>query len=250
MPGSGTSCSIDEAMRRVLIVKAGSYSGPRERLGDYDAWFRNLVAQAGANSFTWVAAEAPPPAEAPAAVIVSGSGASMTAPEPWILTLCAYVRGAVERGVPVLGVCFGHQLLAHAFGGRVEKHPRGREVGTVEVEITDVGASDPLFVGLPRRLRVNTTHRDEVADLPAGALVLARNAWSPVQAFALGSLVRGVQFHPEYTGEVLREYALARRDFLEREAGPGTAGRVAATSTDTPEARSIVANFVRHFSRA
>jgi GMP synthase (glutamine-hydrolysing) len=171
----------------------------------------------------------------------------MAAPEPWSLGLCEYVRGAVERGVPVLGVCFGHQLLAHAFGGRVHRHPRGREAGTVEVELTDAGVSDPLFAGVPRRLRVNTTHGDEVAVLPEGGMVLARNAWSAVQAFALGSLVRGVQFHPEYTGEVLRAYALAKRDFLEREAGTGAADRVAATATDAPEARAIVGNFVRHF---
>lgn len=233
---------------RVLVVQAGSYSGPRARLGDYDAWFSELLREAGADAAIWRARDEPPPADRPAAAVITGSSASMTRTEPWIERLCDWARSMEARGVPLLGVCFGHQMLAQAFGGRVERHPAGREVGTIELELTELGAADPLFEGVPRRFRANATHGDHVAALPPGARVLARNALVPVQAFALGPRVRGVQFHPEYTAERLRAYALDNAAFLEKEAGPCAAERVLETAADTPEARSILANFVRHYA--
>jgi GMP synthase (glutamine-hydrolysing) len=232
---------------RVLIIKAGTYSGPRDRLGDYDAWFSDLVRDAGGDPFVWQPREEPPPAEDPAGVVMSGSSASMTEIEPWIDRLSGYVRALAERGVPALGVCFGHQLLAQSLGGRVEKHPAGREVGTVSLELTSAGREDPLFDGVPTPFIANATHRDHVRHLPPGATVLAHNELVPVQAFAVGGNMRGVQFHPEYTLEVLQAYTEANRAFLEGESGPGTPERVLRAAQDTPQARRIVGNFVRHF---
>jgi GMP synthase (glutamine-hydrolysing) len=234
-------------MRRVLVVKAGTFSGPRDRLGDYDAWFASYLSQAGCASFVWRPQEEAAPAERPDGIVISGSSASMTQVEPWIERLGDYLRAAVARRIPALGVCFGHQLLAQSLGGRVERHPIGREVGTIELSLTPAGRADPLFDGLSERFRANATHRDHVVALPPGAKVLAHNTFVPVQAFALGDHVRGVQFHPEYTLDVLRAYTHANHDFLEEEAGSGAARRVLETAADTPEVRAIFANFVRGF---
>jgi GMP synthase (glutamine-hydrolysing) len=223
-------------MERILIVKAGTFIGPTNRLGDYDAWFGDLVTEAGGEADVWSVQGDDAPPTSPAGVLITGSGASMTAVEPWIERLCDVVRAWHARRAPILGVCFGHQLLAAAFGGRVERHPAGREVGTVAISLTDAGRADPLFAGVPATFHANATHADHVAALPPGAVVLARNETVPVQAFVWEETVRGVQFHPEYDGARLREDLRAR----------GVSEGLLAGVTDAPESRRVVANFVRH----
>ena len=94
--------------------------------------------------------------------------------------------------IPVLGICYGHQLLAYMLGGRVERGERG-EYGRAEIEVLD---EDELFRGLPRRQIVWMSHGDSVSEIPPGAEVLARSEDMLVAAFKLGRLY-GVQFHPE-----------------------------------------------------
>lgn len=231
----------------MLIVKAGTFRGPRERLGDYENWFADLLGEAGARSSVWDAAREPAPTQSPPAVLVTGSSCSAYDSAPWIAGLGEVLARWARAGVPTLGVCFGHQLLAQALGGTVEKHPAGREVGTVLIDLTDAGAEDPLFAGFPRRFAANALHGDHVPRLPSGAINLAANAMVPVQAFGWGEHVRTVQFHPEFTGEAMRAYARHNVERLDGENGPGTAERVATSSTDTPLARGVVRGFVERF---
>ena len=119
---------------------------------------------------------------------------------------------ARDAGVPVLGICFGHQLLGYAFGGQVVRNPLGWEIGSFDVEVP---VEDPLFADLPATLRVNLVHQDMVASPPAPDVrVLAGNPRTPIQALAVGDHVRGVQFHPEITGTILKGYIAARRALL------------------------------------
>src|SRR5262249_40900640 len=143
-----------------------------------------------------------------AGIVVSGSPASLTAPAPWMDDVAELARSAAQHGRPVLGVCFGHQLLGWAYGARVTRHPRRWELGTQEVELTNDGRSDPLFADLPDRLEVNETHEDIIDEtsLPPELRVLAGNAHTPVQALAWKEHVRGLQFHPEIGREISREY--------------------------------------------
>jgi GMP synthase (glutamine-hydrolysing) len=150
------------------------------------------------------------------------------------------------RTTPVLGVCFGHQLLARALGGRVERHPGGPESGTTIIELTDAGRADPLFATLPSRVAVQQGHEDHVPDLPPGAVLLATNAHTPVQAFAHGSHIRAVQFHPEFTAERNRAFVEAEREALEA-ARPGLADAALASIKETPEASRLLANWVNAY---
>jgi GMP synthase (glutamine-hydrolysing) len=179
-----------------------------------------------------------------AGIIVSGSPASLAgALEAWMDAAAELVRRAHEVGTPLLGVCFGHQLIGHAFGGRVVKNPWGWEVGTREVELNEAGRRDPLFAGLPARLRVNLTHRDIVDPATCPALVrpLASNEAAALQAVAVGTHTWGVQFHPEISGAIMRGYINARRPLLTEH----DCDELHAGAEDCPDAVALLANFRR-----
>jgi GMP synthase (glutamine-hydrolysing) len=118
---------------------------------------------------------------------------------PWLRSEKDFLREALERDVPVFGVCLGGQLLADAAGGRVSKLTVP-EIGWYDVELTDEAADDPVFRELPRRFPSFQWH-SYTFDLPDGAVALARNE-TCLQAYRLdGSW--GVQFHPEVEARVL-----------------------------------------------
>lgn len=182
--------------KRVLLLKPARTSS-REALGDYEAWFSARVGRLASFHPVELHAGEAPPTDGFDAVIMSGSPESVTQAEPWMARAGDWMLEVAARGVPVLGVCFGHQLLAWRLGGAVVKNPRGRELGTVAVTLTAEGKGDPLFHGLPDVVGMQSTHEDHVEPLPPGATRLASTAVSAVQAFAHGPRVRGVQFHPE-----------------------------------------------------
>jgi len=193
---------------RLLLVAAGSTHPEVVRAcGDYDAWFRRALPDGASRCDTVrpYAGDALPDPSRYGGVIVTGSPSSVRDEAPWMAEVAAWALRAADAGLPVLGVCFGHQLLGEALGGRVEPSPKGREVGTIEVRLTGEGRADPLFDGLPETLAVQSTHGDELAKGPdpARAVRLAGNAHSTWQAFAAGPRIRAVQFHPEVTRAIL-----------------------------------------------
>lgn len=138
------------------------------------------------------------------------------------------LRDAVEAGIPVWGVCFGAQLLAAALGGRVFAGPRP-EVGVLPLRLTEAAASDPVFGSLPPELPVFQWHGDTF-DVPAGATLVAGSDAYPNQAFRVGGLAYGVQFHAEATLELVRGWLAlpATRTQLEAAEGAGAVERLEA----------------------
>jgi len=122
------------------------------------------------------------------------------------------VRAALATGTPVFGSCWGLQVITAAAGGSVRKNPKGREIGFGRgIRLTEAGRKHPMYVGKLDVFNAPTVHLDEVEALPAGATVLATNAWSDVQSAEFrtkGSVAWGVQYHPEYP---LREVAAITR---------------------------------------
>ncbi|WP_330630590.1 type 1 glutamine amidotransferase [Halocatena halophila] len=142
-------------------------------------------------------------------VVISGSAASAYWDEPWIEQTREWIKTAHDRGLPILGVCFGHQLLASALGGTVESMDEF-EIGYHEVKHTD----SELFEGIDERFTVFVTHGDRVSELPPGATLIAENEYG-VHGFRLGDAF-GVQFHPEYDTESATAVT-KRKEFLGEE---------------------------------
>ena len=220
------------------------------RRGEFFRWIKDGVGDAWDGA--WEEHDArtettPPPFDERLGILITGSSASVTERAPWMLRSESYLRDAVAKGIPIFGICFGHQLLAQALGGNVAKNPRGREIGTVELETHHAAKGDPLFEGLPPRFHVNATHVDTVERLPEGAAVLSKTALEPHAAFRVGR-AWGVQFHPEIDGDVMRGYIHARRAILESEKLDWA--RMHGDATDAPYAVALMKNFVSRVVRS
>lgn len=230
-------------MRILILVAGNTVPEIAARRGDFDRWIRESVGDAWRGKWAArdVRTDAPLPAAHDAdAFVVTGSSSSVTDRTPWILRAEELLRAIARARAPLLGICFGHQMIAQALGGEVTKNPRGREIGATRVERV---ADDPIFAGLPRAFDANQTHVDCVAKLPPRAEVLARTSLDDVAAFRVGTRVHGVQFHPEFDGDVMRSYLRARAQIVRTE-GLDPLALIERVHESTP-GREILRNWAR-----
>jgi GMP synthase-like glutamine amidotransferase len=143
-------------------------------------------------------------------VVLGGPmGASDDQRAPYLPGVRALLRDAVAAEQPTLAVCLGAQLLALAHGGRIAPNPDGPELGAQLVAKRTAAATDPLWGPLPITPDVVQWHFDAITALPTGAILLAGSPLCENQAFRLGRLAWGIQFHIETTPEIVREWARA-----------------------------------------
>ena len=226
-----------------LILQTGHPTETMRRHGSFAHWIR---VAAGLRDDDVVVVDVEhgeplPTREGFAGAIVTGSGAMVTERLPWSEASASWLRDAAHAGLPLLGICYGHQLIAHALGGQVGYNPAGREMGTVDVDLADAG-DDPLFAGLPSRFAVQATHLQTVLALPEGARLLATSRQDAACAFRWGQCAWGVQFHPEFSTTHMSGYIQARREALAGE-GSDAAAMVRAVRA-TPLARQLLRRFV------
>lgn len=237
-------------MKPLLILEAGRPIDPLRRHGSFGHWIRVAAGLHGreVRHCQVLDGEALPTKAADfAGVLITGSGAMVTERAEWSERSADWLRDAAHAGLPLFGICYGHQLLAHALGGAVDYNPRGREIGTVPLRLHAAADDDPLFAGLGERIAAQTTHRQSVLAVPAQAQVLASSDKDDCQAFRWGDSVWGVQFHPEFSTHLMRSYILARREAL---ADEGTCHHALLKSVrPAPQARRVLRRFVRHAHR-
>lgn len=216
----------------------------RDLRGDFTRLFGEALGDAWGEQLVAIDVRVSPPSLPGDAVglIVTGSSSHLEERASWMLATEEVLRVAVERRVPTLGVCFGHQLLGEALGGTVIRNPLGREIGTLPIERLDAAVNDPLFGELPPVFDANITHLDTVATLPGGAVVLARSSVEKHHAVRFGEACWGVQFHPEIDREVMCGYLESRRPVLGEE-GRDVDAMIAA-ARETPLARDLLRRFV------
>ena len=123
---------------------------------------------------------------------------------PWIQSTANWLQGAIKSSMPILGICFGHQLLAKTLGGRVDDNPNGIEVGTVKMTVSN--DNNQLLAIFPKSLGVQVSHQQSVLTLPEGAVRLAKTEMDGNHAFCFGDNVWGIQFHPEFTKPIVEKY--------------------------------------------
>ncbi len=192
----------------MLVVQCAP-SDPVARLGEW------LVA-AGAQLHVINAADAPLTPEGWDALVVMGGPMSAYDDErvEWIAALKQLLRAAVAAQTPTLGVCLGAQLLAAATGGRVVRNPDGPEIGAQLVAKRSAASTDPLFRAVPITPDVIQWHFDTITNLPPGAVHLANSPVCENQAFRVGRLAWGIQFHIETTAAMITSWAAANAPAL------------------------------------
>ncbi|MEO5830651.1 MAG: glutamine amidotransferase [Rhodanobacter sp.] len=238
-------------MKDVLIIRTGrAPDAIRRRHGDFPHWFR-LGASLRPQQLRVIdvaVGEALPPPNDVAGAIITGSAAMVTERADWSERTAGWIRDAMDVNLPLFGVCYGHQLMAHALGGTVGYLPGGREIGTQAIELTDSGKQDVLARGLPSSFRAHTTHEQSVLEAPSNASVLACSARDPHQWLRYGPNALSVQFHPEFNAEVMRAYIRRKHADMHREGGDPK--RVFSEVAATPLARRLLREFANNHFRA
>jgi GMP synthase-like glutamine amidotransferase len=170
------------------------------------AMFEHLFAQAGyqgrIDTFSARHGQYPASFAAYDAVLLTGSRADAFSQEPWVVALREQVARLLQNQHKLLGVCFGHQLIAHCLGAPVQRAPRGWRVGRQAYDWLGAPQDLGLAPGQVARMSLLASHQDQVLALPPGATLLATQPDCPVAAYALGDQVFCIQPHPEFTPEV------------------------------------------------
>uniref|UniRef100_A0A0D9VCX9 Glutamine amidotransferase domain-containing protein n=1 Tax=Leersia perrieri TaxID=77586 RepID=A0A0D9VCX9_9ORYZ len=169
--------------------------------------------------------------------VVSGSPHDAYGDERWILRLCSLIRTLHAMNKRLLGICFGHQVLCRALGGRVGKARNGWDIGVKKVTFMPDFEGFGLFGDLeelPQSASIIEVHQDEVWEMPPKGRVLAYSDKTRVEMFAVGEHVLGVQGHPEYTNDILHNLIdrLVNNNTITRSIGEDARGTAEATKPD------------------
>ncbi|MEL7543447.1 MAG: type 1 glutamine amidotransferase [Pseudomonadota bacterium] len=192
---------------RIGIIETGR---PPEALdaqhGDYPSMFRNLLRSVDPDlEFLTRAAldgDVPEDPREADAWLITGSRHGVYERLDWIVALEGFVRSAVSANVPLVGICFGHQVIASALGGTVVQSDKGWGVGHHDYDVVD---HRPWMTAKPKRLEINAVHQDQVIERPPGAEVLASSEFCENAALIYGDAILTMQPHPEFDDAFARD---------------------------------------------
>lgn len=242
-----TADTQSEPHINITLLKTGeTFEALKPHEGCYETWFAHVFGE----RVRWQVIDAPkgdllPQPESIEHLVISGSPVSVYERLAWSVACSEWIGRVWEREIPILGVCYGHQLLADALGGEVSRSPQGREMGAVTVQQR---GTDPIFDGLGAQFDVWQTHIDEVSRLPAQAEIIAENDHCLVQAMSIGAHCRSVQWHPEMNQTILAHYIQERIEVIDAAWGEGAALTLKNSLPDVvPSGPVIASNFLERF---
>lgn len=238
-------------MTRLAILDCDIlYPALQPRWQSYGAMFLRLLREAGVDwdmrLYSVIEGEYPASPDDADAFLVTGSKYDAFSDEDWVRRLRDYTRMLYEQGKPLVGICFGHQVLAHALGGEAGRSAAGWGLGVMRYDLLDAPAflqedaeSDPT-------VHLIASHRDQVLRLPPDALPLLRNDFCPLAGFHIPGRLLALQGHPEFTAQYAQE-------LLDERAGRLPEDRVTearrSLETMTPEGLRV-GRWIRRFIEA
>lgn len=224
---------ICDSVREPLATRHGEYPAMFERL------LKAVRPSLGFRSFAVHLGEYPASPAVCDAWIVSGSRRSVYEDEPWIRWLEAFVRDLHAARRRTVGICFGHQMIGRALGGRTEKAAQGWGIGRHSARIV---AREPWMQPPLDDYGLFVSHQDQVTALPPGARALATNEHCPYSMFVVDDVLLGIQGHPEFDAAYARDLLSGRETLV----GADTVARALPTFDEATDAR-IVAQWMLGF---
>lgn len=191
----------------------------QQQRGDFEDWMIEALAvcRSQVETVDVTIGEQLPAFHQVSGVVITGSHAMVTEHHHWSEYSAEWIKIAADKQIPTLGICYGHQLIAYALGGAVDYMPDGREVGTLPVTLHSSAQEDALLHDLPEQILVQLSHRQAVMELPQDTVLLASSDRVPFEAFRYGDRVWGMQFHPEFSTDVMQAYTKYAQSGLESE---------------------------------
>lgn len=235
-------------MMKIGILETGQ--PPRELIpehGDYPAMFEHLLRSADPAlefaAFHVTDGQLPGSVDECDAWLVTGSRHGVYDPLPWIEPLKLFLKNAYEADVPIVGICFGHQVLAEALGGRAVKSDKGWGLG---VKRYTVHRKPDWMTGIDGEFSLNAVHQDQVVEVPADAEVLAGSDFCPYAVLAYRGNAISMQPHPEFLTDFLRDLIEFRRSttYSDSDADAGLASLDGA-SIHTRQVAGWIVNFLK-----
>ncbi|XP_054803481.1 gamma-glutamyl peptidase 5-like [Prosopis cineraria] len=148
--------------------------------------------------------------------VITGSCNDAHGNDAWIERLITLIQKIDSMKKKILGICFGHQILCRALGGKVSRSPTGWDIGVRSITLSSSSPLSPTSLMLPSKLSIIQCHRDEVRELPAKAEIIAWSEKTGIEMFRFGDHIMGIQGHPEYTIDILLHLIdrLVQRDLI------------------------------------
>ena len=230
-------------MKKLYIIKCGStFDSIKNDFKDFEHWIIDKFENKDKNIVIINAQENErlPILRKNDAVILTGSHSMVTHEESWSLEVEKWLPKLIKDEVPLLAICYGHQLLAKSLGGVSGYHENGMEIGSVDINLEENAKNDEIFSKLQNSFKAHTIHSQTVIKLPKNATRLAFNSHDKNHAFRVGNCAWGVQFHPEFDENIMNLYIkeVAKKKDLDVE-------KLSSFSENTNVATAILKEFER-----